>query len=51
MKESQSKNNCIYIALAVLLLIAMLAWAYMSGRRDGAEHNVNRTNRNANATQ
>ncbi len=50
MEKSEPKTNYIYVAIAVLLLLAMLVWAYMSGRRDGAEHNVNRTNRSVNAT-
>ena len=50
MEKSESKNNYIYVALAALVLVAMLIWAYMSGRNDGAEHNANRSNQNVNRT-
>jgi bacteriorhodopsin len=51
MEKSESKNNYIYIALAVIVLVAMLVWAYMSGRNDGAEHNADRANQNVNQTK
>lgn len=48
-EKKQSTNNYIYVALAVIVLIAMLAWAYLSGRNDGAQHKTNQPN--ANRTQ
>jgi hypothetical protein len=51
MEKSQSKNNYIYIALAVLVLLAVIAMAFLRGRRDGAEHRSNQTNQASNKTQ
>ncbi len=47
MEKSPSKNNFIYIALAILLLVAMIVMAFLQGRRDGAEHR-NQTNQASN---
>ena len=51
MEESKSKNNYIYVVLALIFLIAAIAWAYFSGRRDGAQHKADNANQNVNAVK
>ena len=51
MNKSQPKKNYIFIALAVLAIVAMTVWAFLQGRRDAAEDNLKRTNQAANATR
>ncbi len=50
MEKSPSKNNFIYIALTILLLVAMIALAFLRGRQDGAEHR-NQANQAANKSR